>query len=92
MNNQDRQTVSMADLVIDDLSGQVAAQARELAVRNARITQLESFIRANASVLGLTQSPDGDLIVEDTAQAPSMSASGAPNPRTNGRRASKTDA
>jgi len=53
------QEVTIADIVIDDLSKQIANLSRDLAVKRARVVQLEAFIRSNAEVLGLTEeSPD----------------------------------
>lgn len=63
------QEVSVADLVINDLAQQIAGLSRDLAVKSARVTQLESFIRANAEVLGLTtetSSPDPGVQAEDS--------------------------
>jgi hypothetical protein len=51
------QEVSVADLVINDLAQQIAGLSRDLAVKSARVTQLEAFIRANAEILGLTTEP-----------------------------------
>lgn len=51
--SQPQQEVTIADLAIDNLSRQVAVLTRDLALKDARVQQLESFIRANAEVLGL---------------------------------------
>jgi hypothetical protein len=63
------QEVSVADLVINDLTQQIAGLSRDLAVTKARVTQLESFIRANAEILGLTTEsaePAPDVQAEDS--------------------------
>jgi uncharacterized membrane protein YjjP (DUF1212 family) len=82
------QEVSIADLVINDLSQQIAGLSRDLAVKGARVTQLEAFIRANAEILGLT--------TESAAPAPGVQAepSQEKRPRTgvNGQNSSKVAA
>lgn len=67
--SQPQQEVTIADLAIDNLSRQVAVLTRDLALKDARVQQLEGFIRANAEVLGLQvegQGPSQEAQAEDS--------------------------
>lgn len=72
----EEQQVTLADLVIEDLSSQLAGAFKSLSVAKARIKQLESFLRANADVLGLQSNGDGTM----TAAMPTAPAPGDPPP------------
>lgn len=49
------------NFVVDDLSQQVAAQAKIISILKGEKAQLEGFIKANASALGMEVGQDGSV-------------------------------
>lgn len=54
-----------AQFVVDDLSNQVAQQAKLIAMLRGEKAQLEGFIRVNADRLGLVAREDGSVSPKD---------------------------
>lgn len=52
---------NQADFVVQDLTEQVAQQAKMIAILKANNAQLTGILKANASLLGLQVGPDGNL-------------------------------
>ena len=56
---------NMGDYVVDDLSNQVAAQAKQIAMLRAQNAQLLAQMRANADKIGLIVGENGSLSVDE---------------------------
>lgn len=87
---------TFADLVLQDLEGQIAAdtryaaKCRELAVVRAQYQQLLTFVRSRADVLGLVEGGPGGASPEPPQPSEELSADEAPV--TNGKAYHKSEA
>jgi len=57
---------NFGDFVVDDLTKQIATQARELSTLRAQNAQLLAQMRANADKIGLVVGENGSLTVDET--------------------------
>ena len=56
---------NVGDYIVDDLSNQVAAQAKQIALLRAQNAQLLAQMRANADKIGLVVGENGSLSVDE---------------------------
>lgn len=52
---------NMADEVVNDLTEQLAQQAKQLSMARANVKQLTGIIKANKDLLGLVEDSEGNL-------------------------------
>lgn len=57
---------NVGDYVVDDLSNQVAVQAKQIAMLRAQNAQLLAQMRANADKIGLVVNENGSLSVDES--------------------------
>lgn len=68
-----QQEPTLGDLVIEDLTQQLAQKCKELAVITVQYRQLASYVQSNAEALGLTTAPaeaPASPVEEKPAEAP----------------------
>lgn len=72
---------NQADFVVNDLSEQVAAQAKTIAVLKSNIAQLTGILKANAGLLGLVEDENGNMSPAPTKAAPNRATRRARTPK-----------
>lgn len=58
MTQPDKSIPTLGDMALEDLAGQLAASAKNLAVLRAQYRQLLAFVESKSDVLGLTKVDD----------------------------------